>query len=114
MPLTPQSNSAVPGPNGRRRPRLSSGALRRLDIAIRLAGPGGDDAGLIELRDAVREQVAHLRDQGEPPERVLVEIKRELQESQVRTGVPRGDDQAFRTLSDQVVRWCIEAYYRAD
>jgi len=112
-PLTPQSNSAVPSGSSGRRPRLSSGALRRLDIAIRLAG-AGDETGLAELRDAVREQVAHLRDQGEPPERVLVEIKRELQESQTRTGAPRGDEQALRALADQVVRWCIEAYYRGD
>ena len=112
-PLTPQS-SAVQSGSGGRRPRLSSGALRRLDIAIRLAGVGGDDAGLAELRDAVREQVIHLRGQGEPPERVLVEIKRELQESQTRTGAPRSDEPAMRALADQVVRWCIEAYYRGD
>jgi hypothetical protein len=112
-PLTPQS-TAVQSGSVARRPRLSSGALRRLDIAIRLAGSGGDPAGLAELRDAVREQVIHLRDQGEPPERVLVEIKRELQESQTRTGVPRVDELALRGLADQVVRWCIEAYYRGD
>ena len=111
-PLTPQSN-AVQSPSGRR-PRLSSGALRRLDIAIRLASTGGDVVALAELRDAIREQVLHLRSQGEPPERVLVEIKRELQEAQVRTAAPRGDEPALRALTDQVVRWCIEAYYRGD
>src|ERR1700722_13322694 len=97
-PLTPQS-TAVQSVSGGRRPRLSSGALRRLDIAIRLASSGGDP-GLAELRDAVREQVIHLREQGEPPERVLVEIKRELQESQSRTGAPRGDELALRGLAD--------------
>lgn len=73
-----------------------------------------------ELRDAVRDQVQHLRSQGEPPERVLVEIKRELAESLTRTagvgaaGTTLGDEQDVRTVIDQVVRWCIEAYYRAD
>jgi hypothetical protein len=109
-PLTPQSSAAIPG----RRPRLSSGALRRLDVAIRLATVDGDEAGIAELRAAISEQVLHLRGQGEPPERVLVEIKRELQEAQTRTGVGRGDDQALRALTDQVVRWCIQAYYRGD
>jgi hypothetical protein len=114
MSLTPQQSNAVPSAPAARRPRLSSGALRRLDIAIRLAAPGGDESGIAELRAAVSEQVVHLRDQGEPPERVLVEIKRELQEAQTRTGAARGDEPALRALTDQVVRWCIEAYYRVD
>jgi hypothetical protein len=111
----PSSTTSIPASpaSSTRRPRLSSGALRRLDIALRLAGPG-DAAGVAELRDAVCEQVVHLRGQGEPPERVLVEIKREIQEAQTRVNAPRGDDTALRCLTDQVVRWCIEAYYRAD
>jgi hypothetical protein len=118
MSLAPRASSLTP-PSGlattaSRRPRLSSGALRRLDIALRLVGPDGDTAGIAELRDAVREQVWHLRSQGEPPERVLVEIKREIQEAQTRVNAPRGDEPVLRTLTEQVVRWCIEAYYRAD
>jgi hypothetical protein len=112
----PTGSSSIPAPSvtRARRPRLSSGALRRLDIALRLVGPDGDATGLAELRDAVREQVTHLRAQGEPPERVLVEIKREMQEAQIRVNAPRGDEPPLRTLTDQVVRWCIEAYYRGD
>lgn len=109
--LTPQSGPAT---TASRRPRLSSGALRRLDVALRLVGPDCDAAGIAELRDAVHEQVWHLRSQGEPPERVLVEIKREIQEAQTRVNAPRGDEPVLRTLTEQVVRWCIEAYYRAD
>jgi hypothetical protein len=116
--MPPPSISFIPGASPftntvTRRPRLSSGALRRLDIALRLAAPG-DPAGMAELRDAVREQVTHLRSQGEPPERVLVEIKREIQEALTRVNAPRDDEFALRPLTDQVVRWCIEAYYRAD
>jgi cell division protein ZapA (FtsZ GTPase activity inhibitor) len=116
MPQPSTTASTVPASSGSRvrRPRLSSGALRRLDIALRLAGPDGDEAGIAELRDAVCEQVMHLRAQGEPPERVLVEIKREIQEAQTRVNTPRGDEPALRTLTDQVVRWCIDAYYRGD
>ncbi len=96
-----------------RRPRLSSGALRRLDVALRLVTPG-DAASQTELRDAVREQVLHLRGQGEPVERVLVEIKREIQEAQTRIGPSRGDLATTGALAEQVVRWCLSAYHRGD
>jgi len=96
-----------------RRPRLSSGALRRLDVALRLATPG-DAESLTELREAVREQVLHLRGQGEPVDRVLVEIKREIQEAQARVGPTRGELATTGALAEQVVRWCLNAYHRGD
>lgn|GEM_PF-1981235 len=96
-----------------RRPRLSSGALRRLDVALRLAATG-DAGGLAELHEAVREQVVHLREQGEPADRVVAEIKREIQEAQTRIGSARTEDPTARALAEQVVRWCRDAYHRGD
>ncbi len=106
------ANGSTDSPAPRRR-RLSSGALQRLEIAIRLADVA-DPAASTELRDAVREQAAHLRDQGEPTERVVSEIKREFAETLARTGALKGDEPAASALLDQVVRWASEARIRAD
>lgn len=96
-----------------RRKRLSSGALQRLEIAVRLADAADPNASA-ELRDAVLEQAAHLRDQGEPTERVVTEIKREVTETLARTGAMRGDGEGARALLEQVVRWASEVRSRAD
>jgi hypothetical protein len=105
-------NADSPAP---RRRRLSSGALQRLEIAIRLVEGGGVDAlSSAELRDAVREQATHLRDQGEPTERVVTEIKREVADVLARTGVLRGDGEGAQALMEQVVRWASEVRGRAD
>jgi hypothetical protein len=106
------ANSSTDSPAPRRR-RLSSGALQRLEIGIRLAD-AADPAASTELRDAVREQAAHLRDQGEPTEQVVSEIKREFAETLARTGALKGDEPAARALLDQVVRWASEVRGRAD
>ncbi len=96
-----------------RRRRLSSGALQRLEIAVRMTDasqPMAND----ELRDAVAEQTRHLMKQGEPTERVLAEIKREVADALARTGALRGDDPGVRAVLDQVVRWASEIRTRAD
>jgi hypothetical protein len=67
-----------------------------------------------ELRDAVHEQATHLREQGEPTERVVTEIKREVADALARTGAMRGDGDGARALLDQVVRWASEVRGRAD
>jgi hypothetical protein len=103
-------NADSPAP---RRRRLSSGALQRLEIAVRLAD-ADDPHASEELRDAVREQAGHLRDQGEPTERVVTEIKREVAETLARTGAMRGDGEGTRELLEQVVRWASEVRGRAD
>jgi hypothetical protein len=103
-------NADSPAP---RRKRLSSGALQRLEIAVRLADASDPNASN-ELRDAVREQATHLREQGEPTERVVTEIKREVAETMARTGAMRGDGEGARALLEQVVQWASEVRGRAD
>jgi hypothetical protein len=73
--------------------------------------PFADVATNTDLREAVRDQVLHLRSQGQPPERVIIEMKRELADSLKRIG---GEEQGVRLVIDQVVRWSIESYYRGD
>ena len=104
------TNADSPAP---RRKRLSSGALQRLEIAARLADASDPNAS-VELRDAVREQATHLREQGEPTERVVTEIKREVAETMARTGAMRGDGEGARALLEQVVQWASEVRGRAD
>jgi hypothetical protein len=99
-------------PSPRRR-RLSSGALQRLEIAVRLAD-GDDPNACAELRDAVHEQATHLLKQGEPTERVVTEIKREVVDALARTGAMRGDREGARALLDKVVHWASEVRGRAD
>jgi len=80
---------------------------------VRLADASDPNAS-VELRDAVREQATHLREQGEPTERVVTEIKREVAETMARTGAMRGDGEGARALLEQVVQWASEVRGRAD
>jgi aspartate/methionine/tyrosine aminotransferase len=84
-----------------------------LEIAVRLAEADDPNAS-VELRDAVHEQATHLLKQGEPTERVVTEIKREVADAIARTGAMRGDGEGARALLDQVVRWASEIRGRAD
>ena len=60
-----------------------------------------------ELRAAVTSYARQLRSDGVPCERVLVQVK-----AAVRAATPP-DVYAFemRGLVDDVVRWCVDAYY---
>lgn len=80
---------------------------------MRLADADDPNASA-ELREAVREQASHLRDQGEPTERVVTEIKREVADALARTGAMRGDGEGARALLEQVVRWVSDVKGRAD
>jgi hypothetical protein len=62
-----------------------------------------------ELRASVTAYVRHLRDDGVPPERMLVLVKTAMRES-----TPSElDSQEARTLLEDVVRWSVDAYYAA-
>ena len=62
-----------------------------------------------ELRTSVTAYVRHLRDEGVPPERMLVLVKSTLRES-----TPADlDALEARALMEDVVRWSVDAYYEA-
>jgi hypothetical protein len=63
------------------------------------------------VRDAACAYVLELKAKSLPPERVLVEIKRMLA---LVPGLSMEDEDAHRHLLQQVITWCIEAYYRTD
>jgi len=69
------------------------------------------EATQIELRARVCEFVAHLRSQSLPPEAVLIRLKRVLAD---RLGAMRDLPTIFvrSALNEQIIRWCIEEYYR--
>jgi hypothetical protein len=67
-----------------------------------------------ELYAAVSELARTMRAAGEPPERLLVAMKNELYEV---LGVPKdlyalGGDSPTAQLVNQIITWCVEAYYR--
>lgn len=64
----------------------------------------------LELRDAVARFAGAARAAGLPPERVLIAVK-ELVDEHSQTGV----SEWWRSvLTDRVVRWAVEGYYRLD
>lgn len=62
-----------------------------------------------QLRASVTAYVRHLKHDGLPPERMLVQVK-----SAVRDATPPElDHDAAKRLMEDVVRWSVEAYYHA-
>ena len=63
-----------------------------------------------ELRDAVSRFAGDARSDGLPPERVLILVK-QLVDEHAHTGL----SEWWRVvLTDRVVRWAVEGYYRLD
>ena len=67
---------------------------------------------LNNLRTAVSTLAVRLKDQGAPPERVLVAVKAAVGAN--RRGHAGATTDAREALVADVVRWCITAYYRGD
>ena len=63
-----------------------------------------------ELRDAVSQFAADLHANGVPPERVLIVVKQLADDSSL-TGV---SDWWRSVVTDRLVRWAVEGYYRID
>jgi len=86
--------------------RLLSQAQDRLNWAERLLG----EASIIDsLRDAVGALARSERMKGEPPERVILLLKRLT----VQAGGEQLEAPDGRMLVEDVVRWGIDAYYAA-
>ena len=101
---TSMAAAAPPPPRHAPSPRDQARSLLG-DVTGRRA-PDGPTARR-EAREAVTEFAARLRADGEPPERVLVVIK-----AAVRDATPGVlDAMQLHALTDDVVRWSIEAYY---
>ena len=88
-----------------------SHAAQRFALAIKHSDYQSE-AAATEMRDAARAYVRELRAQSLPPERVLVCVKRLI--AIVPAHPHDEDDDARRHLLEQVITWCIEAYFSAD
>jgi hypothetical protein len=90
-------------------PRMKPTAPRELPPRLREALRRGlADAG---LREEVCAYVDAARQRGDPVERVIIDLKRELHAAGV---IDRYADPHERALAESVVRWCIERYYGAE
>ena len=70
-----------------------------------------DVSGTDDLRRAAERYTAHLRSAGLPPERAVIAVKHAL----ALTVPPLTTRQTeLVALREQVVRWCIVAYFRDD
>lgn len=78
------------------------------DQQVPEAGPSPELVRLLaQLRASITVHVRRLRDEGAPPERTLVEVKRLMREAE--STEAHSEEMGF--LMTEVVRWSIEAYY---
>ena len=97
----------------------TAGLLASLNEACKelqhLAGPGVAYARdweprLVAVRTEAHRFARLARQSGMPPERMLVELKECLRESEMR----RLDEAARGWLQERLTTWAIQGYYRAD
>jgi hypothetical protein len=92
----------------------SAGAHRRPDGRTRLEHILRENAGAVtpavgKLSDAVSVLVQYLKRRGDPPERVVIEVKQVVRAAYRDAQFPLDPD--TRRLVDNVITWAIEAYY---
>jgi hypothetical protein len=104
----PLPDESLPSSSDRERFSTSTPAVLRLSRLLQATSQTPTDAGLGDVRETIRDFVRELKDEGLPPERVLVRLKSTI-------GEVRGDDiEPRRRLFQQVITWCIEEYYRSE
>ncbi len=87
---------------------------RRPDGRARLEHVLRENAGAVtpavgKLSEAVSVLVHYLKQRGDPPERVVIEVKHVLRAAYQDARFPLDPD--TRRLVDNVITWAIEAYY---
>jgi len=92
----------------------SGGPHRRPDGRARLEHILRENAGAVtpavgKLSDAVSVLVQYLKQRGDPPERVVIEVKQVVRAAYRDAQFPLDPD--TRRLVDNVITWAIEAYY---
>lgn len=94
--------SADAGPPG-----LPSGAADAVRVALgRYFRVPSDDPN--EVREVLRAFVRCRREAGDPPQEVLVAVKRLVADA----GSCLADHGAYTALLNAAVRWCVDEYYR--
>jgi hypothetical protein len=87
---------------------------RRPDGRARLEHVLRENAGVVtpavgKLSEAVSVLVQYLKQRGDPPERVVIEVKHVVRAAYHDARFPLDPD--TRRLVDSVITWAIEAYY---
>ena len=75
---------------------------------------GRDTASMDNLRQAVHSFTFALRDNGTPPERVLIALKTVINNRSFVSIAPHISDLNGDALRQRASTWCIEALFRAD
>ena len=103
-------------PGGRNGEASTAGSADRMRTA--LAAVAGGSGSLDELRVAARALVTDLRGRSEPPEQVLVQIKRILAEAGLRPALhsEAGEEpvNSRAAVYRDVIAWSIRSYYEDD
>jgi len=105
LPMAP-NDDRLPFVDHTRGTLANSLAAKRLVRAVSGVAQSSN-AATSEIRDATCAFVDELKALDVPPERVLVQFKEVIANA---LGDRRSDEQ--RQLFEQVITWCIEAYYR--
>ncbi len=92
------------GPRTHRRPD----GRARLEHALR-ENAGAVTPAVGKLSEAVSVLVQYLKQRGDPPERVVIEVKHVVRAAYQDARFPLDPD--TRRLVDSVITWAIEAYY---
>jgi len=94
-------------------PEAQNTAADRLRVAVNAAAKGSGSCD--ELQDAARALVAELRGRAEPPEQMLIQVKRLLADAGLRPGNPANDDahavNRQAALYRDLITWSIRFYY---
>lgn len=112
-PLLPPSLPLLILPTSVGAPRVSRDADSLLTTLEQVVYPLSEPTEA-ELQQAVHAFVDSRRHSGEPPERILVELKelsRSVLRSRRRATTGAIDDDGSRVLVEQMVRWAIARYY---
>ncbi len=80
----------------------------REPFAVALHAAFREPGNVAALRDAVCGYVDAARARGEPVERVIIDLKREMRAAGLVDRYVRPDE---RAVAESVIRWCIERYY---
>lgn len=109
---TPDSTGQTAPPSAA--PAAPAPAPRRPDGRARLEHILRENAGAVtpavgKLSDAVSVLVQYLKRRGDPPERVVIEVKQVVRAAYRDAQFPLDPD--TRRLVDNVITWAIEAYY---
>lgn len=100
-------SSSERAPAGARTPRRPDGRARLEHVLRENAGAVTPAVG--KLSDAVSVLVQYLKQRGDPPERVVIEVKQVVRAAYHDARFPLDSD--TRRLVNNVITWAIEAYY---